>query len=112
MAKAKILIVEDATITGMDLWHIFDLWGYEMCEQVISGEEAIKKSEDEKPDVILLDINLKGDIDGIEAARHIRSHFGIPVIFITGYTDPETRKKAETVEPAGYFVKPLDYSNL
>ena len=109
--KAKILIAEDSTITGMDLWHLLELWGYEMCEQVMSGEEAIEKAKKENPDLALIDINLKGEIGGIEAAREIRS-IGIPIIFITGYSDKKTKEKARMADPAGYFIKPLDYYKL
>jgi len=112
MKKAKILIAEDTTITSMDLWHIFDHWGYEMPEQVASGEEAIEKAEQEKPDIVLIDINLNGEMNGIEAARQIRSRFGIPIIFITGYSDKKTIEKAKIAEPVGYFIKPLDFHKL
>lgn len=112
MKKTKILIAEDASITLMDLWHIFELWGYEMCEQVTSGEKAVEDAEKEKPDVVVMDINLAGKMSGIEAAKQIRSGLDIPVIFITGYSDPKTREAAKVVGPAGYFIKPLDYYKL
>lgn len=110
--KTKILIAEDTSITGMDLWHLLELWGYELCEQVTSGEEAVLKAEQEGPDIIIMDIGLDGSINGIEAAEEIHERFGIPVIFITGYSDEKTRAKAEAVKPAGFFVKPLDYYKL
>ncbi|MGW8271915.1 MAG: response regulator, partial [Thermodesulfovibrionales bacterium] len=68
MPKARILIAEDEVITSMDLWHILQLWGYEMCEQVTSGEEAVVRAGADRPDVVLIDINLRGGISGIEAA--------------------------------------------
>jgi len=110
--KKKILIVEDEVVTGMDLWHILDLWGYEMCEQVTTGEEAIQVAEQEKPDIVLIDINLAHGINGLETARRIISSLDVSVIFITGYSDDEIRKEAEGVSPAGYFVKPIDYYKL
>lgn len=110
--KVKILLAEDASITGMDLWNLLELWGYEMCEQVTSGEEAVVKAEHERPDIILMDIKLDGGISGIEAAARIRERFGIPIIFMTGYSDQRTREKAEAVEPEGFFVKPIDYYKL
>lgn len=110
--KKKILIVEDEVVTGMDLWHILDLWGYEMCEQVTTGEEAIQVAEQEKPDIVLIDINLANGINGLETARRIISSLDVSVIFITGYSDDEIRKEAEGVSPAGYFVKPIDYYKL
>lgn len=110
--KKKILIVEDEVVTSMDLWHILELWGYDMCEQVSKGEEAIKAAEKERPDIMLIDINLDGGINGIEVAKQISSRFRIHVIFITGYSDPEMKKQAELISPAGYFIKPIDYYTL
>ncbi len=110
--KKKILIVEDEVVTGMDLWHILDLWGYEMCEQVTTGEKAIQVAEQEKPDIVLIDINLAHGINGLETAKRIISRPDISVIFITGYSDDEIRKEAEGISSAGYFVKPIDYYKL
>ena len=96
----------------MFLGKILELWGYEICETVTSGEDAIKEAEIQKPDLVLMDINIYGQISGIEAAGKIRSQFGIPVIFMSGYSDEETKQKAFAAHPAGYFVKPLDYDKL
>lgn len=112
MVKTKILIVEDEIITVMSLQHLLELWGYRMCGQASSGKEAIEKAESEKPDIALVDISLSGDINGIEAARQIRSRFRIPIIFITGYSDKETMKEINDTNPAGCFVKPLDFNKL
>ena len=106
------MIVEDEIIEAMLLEEILKLCGYDICETVTSGEDAIKEAEIHNPDVVLMDISIHGDISGIEAAGKIRSQFGIPVIFMTGYPDEETRQKAYTTNPAGYFVKPLDYDKL
>ncbi len=108
----KILLVEDYIILSMGLWNLLEFWGFEMCEQVTSGEEAIEKAEQEKPDIVLMDINLDGELNGMGAARQIKSRFGIPVIFTTSYSDDKTFETAESVEPAGYFVKPLDLYKL
>lgn len=96
----------------MLLEHILELWGYEICESVTSGEDAIKEAEINKPDLVLMDISIQGTIGGIEAAFRISSALRIPVIFMTGYSDEETEQKAYTTNPAGYFVKPLDYAKL
>jgi AmiR/NasT family two-component response regulator len=112
MMKAKILIVEDEAITNMDMCEEFKLWGYEICERVSSAEEAIRKAEQDKPDVVIMDINLNSRINGITAARHIRSHLGIPIIFITGFSDEEIIEKAKNAEPVGYFTKPLDFNKI
>ncbi len=112
MMKTKILIVEDEIITAMSLQHLLEHWGYGMCEHASSGKEAIEKAEREKPDIVLIDISLNGEITGIEAARQIRSRFCAPIIFITGYSDKETIKEAKNVDPVGYFVKPIDFNKL
>lgn len=111
MVNIKVLIAEDEVITSMDLWHILERWGYLLCRQASSGEEAVRTAEKDKPDIALLDINLKGEIGGIEAGRQITA-LNIPIIFITGYSDPETRERAASAKPAGYFVKPLDFRQL
>ncbi len=106
------MIVEDEIIEAMFLGEILELRGYEVCETVTSGEDAIKEAEIQQPDVVLMDISIRGKISGIEAASRIRSQFGIPVIFMTGYPDEETRQRAYATNPAGYFIKPLDYDKL
>ena len=106
------MIVEDEIIQAMFLGKVLELWDYEICETATSGEDAIKEAEIQSPDLVIMDINIHGEISGIEAAGRIRSQFGIPVIFMTGYSDEETRQKAYTAHPAGYFVKPLDYNKL
>jgi CheY-like chemotaxis protein len=108
----KILLVEDYLIQSMGLWNLLNYWGYEMCRQVTSGEEAIETVREEKPNVVLMDINLEGEMNGIDAAMEIRSRFGVPVIFTTAYSDKKTIEVARTAEPAGYFVKPLDLYKL
>lgn len=83
MPKAKILIVEDEAITAMDLQNSLKSMGYDAPAIVPSGERAIKKAEELKPDLVLMDIKLKGAMDGIEAAGMIRNQPGLPVVFLT-----------------------------
>jgi DNA-binding NtrC family response regulator len=91
---------------------ILELWGYEVSDPVTSGEDALKAAEIQKPDLIVFDICIRGKVSGIEIADKIYSHSGIPIIFTTGHSDQETKRKARIVRPAGYFVKPLDYDKL
>jgi CheY-like chemotaxis protein len=112
MMKKKVLIVEDEPITALSMSDLIELWGYETCEPASNGRDAISRAEEEKPDIVLMDINLKGDIDGIEAARRIRSRSSAQVIFMTGYVDEYIRKEAQLAQPKGYFVKPLDFAAL
>ena len=112
MTRKKILIVEDEVITAMSLQHLLEHWGCGKCEQVSSGKEAIEKAMSEKPDIVLIDINLRGETNGIEAAKQLQARFCVPIIFITGYSDEETVKEAKKIKPVGYFVKPLDFNKL
>ena len=112
MIKKKILIVEDEVITAMSLQHLLEHWGCGKCEKVSSGKEAIEKAMSEKPDIVLININLRGETNGIEAAKQLQARFCVPIIFITGYSDEETIKEAKKIKPVGYFVKPLDFNKL
>ncbi|MGZ7050315.1 MAG: response regulator, partial [Methanobacterium sp.] len=83
----KILIVEDEAITAMDLESILQKLGYEVVSIASTGEEAIQKSEELEPDLVLMDIVLKGQMDGISATKEIQSCYDIPVIYLTAYSD-------------------------
>jgi DNA-binding NtrC family response regulator len=112
MAKTKLMIVEDEMIAALALRKEFENLGYEVCELVCFGEEVIENIEQESPEVVLMDIDLRGDIDGIEAAKQIHSRFGIPVVFITGYVDQKLMEQASVVNPIGYFIKPLNCKEI
>ncbi|GJQ60591.1 MAG: response regulator [Candidatus Scalindua sp. AMX11] len=112
MEKTRIMIVEDESKLIMLMEEVLSDVGYYICKSVTSGEEAIKSVEQEKPDIILMDIDLNGKMDGIEAAREIRSRFSIPIIFLTGHKDKETKERAKFVEPSGYFIKPVEFEDL
>ena len=104
--------MEDEVINAMALAEAIPLWGCTVVDMVTSGEDAIRVSEEMKPDVVLMDINIHGDIDGIGAAREIIERMGIPVIFMTGYDDEKTVRAAEAVKPLAFLVKPLDVARL
>ena len=74
---------------------------------VASGEEAIRKAEEAQPDLVLMDIGLKGEIDGIEAAKQIRDLFNIPIVYLTAYTDGATLQRAKIIRPIGIIIKPV-----
>lgn len=112
MAKPKVLIVEDEIIIAMDLRHKLQSLGYSICSFATSGEKAIETVEREKPDVVLMDIKLRGEMDGFEAAKLIRSDFGIPILFMTGYPISEFEGKAEISEPYEYLAKPVQIDAL
>ena len=112
MNKARILIVEDEAIIALELKTNLRSLGYEVTSVVNTGEEAIKKAEADKPDLILMDIRIKGELDGIEAAEVIRNRFGIPVIFSTAYLDEERIERAKITMPFGYVLKPFQEKDL
>lgn len=112
MAKTRILIVEDDEFTAEALTNQLEYLEYSIAAVVTHGEEAIEKAVELQPDLVLMDIKLKGQMDGIEAAKQIRSHLEIPLIFLTGYADDELLQRAKLAEPAGYIVKPVQGSEL
>ncbi len=83
MVSAKILIVEDERIVALDIKSSLENLGYTVTGIVASGEAALTKVAESRPDLVLMDINLKGDMDGVETAEQIRAHFSIPVIYLT-----------------------------
>ena len=109
---SKILVVEDERIVAEDIQKRLQNLGYTIPSVASSGEEALQKVEEDNPHLVLMDIVLGGEIDGIEAAKHVRSRFGIPVVFLTAYTDEKTLERAKTTEPFGYLVKPFEDREL
>lgn len=112
MPKAKILVVEDEYLVGTALKITLIRLGYEVTSIVSTGKEAIEKAEKEKPDLILMDIVLEGEMDGIEAANEIYSRFKIPVIYVTAHADIMTRERADSANPFGYLIKPYKDEEL
>jgi len=112
MSKIRILIAEDEAIIAQCLKMELELDGYEVCCFVASGEEAIKEVKEKKPDVILMDINLSGTIDGIDAAKEIIEHKYIPIIFMTGYIESDYHHKAQEVNHIAYFEKPVEIYDI
>lgn len=107
MGKANLLVVEDEFITAMDLEERLEEMGYTVLKIVSSGEDAIKFAAELRPDLVLMDIVLHGNITGTEAAEKINS-LEIPVIFLTAYSDDKTLANAKKSSPYGYIVKPYD----
>ncbi|GEM_PF-1103640 len=112
MAKAQILIVEDDNIVALELRDRLQSLGYAVAGVASYGREAIERAAEMRPDLVLMDIRLKGDVDGIEAAREIRARFGIPVVYLTAYADENTLRRAKVTEPYGYIVKPFQEREL
>ena len=110
--KKKILIVEDEIITALELKGILERNGYEVAGTVMSGEEAIQESSAKRPNLIIMDIGLLGEIDGADAAAYILQRYRIPILFLTGNADKMTYDRAMALNPAGYIIKPFDETEL
>ncbi len=112
MAKQKILIVEDERIVAEELKMQVEGLGFTVCGIVSSGEAAIRHMGRQAPDLVLMDIYLEGEMDGIQAAGHIRRQFGVPVIYVTAYTDDALIDRLKPTEPHGYITKPVGERDL
>ncbi|MDI9624421.1 MAG: methanogen output domain 1-containing protein [Methanothermobacter sp.] len=108
----KLLVVEDESIVALDIKHRAELLGYKVVGIASSGEEALKLTKEKKPDLVLMDIVLKGEMDGIEAAEIIKRDYDIPVVYLTAHSDKETLERAKLTEPFGYLIKPFEDREL
>jgi YesN/AraC family two-component response regulator len=108
----KTLIIEDERFVAKHIAQLLEDEGYNVCAIVSDGETAIKKIIELYPDLILMDIRIKGEIDGIEVAEHIRFLYDIPIIYLTAFSDVETLNRAEMTNPSGYVVKPFRREQL
>ena len=112
MSKIRILVVEDESLVARDIQNMLRSLGYEVTGIVASGEQAIQKASASAPDLVLMDIVLKGEIDGITAAETLWEDYGIPVIFLTAYADDTTFERAKLTKPFGYLLKPFEEREL
>ncbi|MGE5680298.1 MAG: PAS domain S-box protein [Bacillota bacterium] len=112
MVKEKILIVEDEQIIAFVIQRRLLQFGYEVAAIATSGQEAIEKAREVKPDLILMDIHLRDKVDGIQAAREIKQFLDVPVIYLTAFSDSETLERSKLTEPSGFLVKPIDEREL
>lgn len=112
MNHKTILIVEDEKIIAEDIKNILEKFNYKIPKIVASGEKAIQIAKNNKPDLILMDIMIEGDMDGIEAAKRIYSEFGIPIVFLTAYADEKILEQAAESSPFGYLIKPFEDREL
>lgn len=112
MSTLRIMVVEDQAIVAKDIRATLEGLGYEVPAVAHTGEDAIQKAAQTSPDLILMDINLRGEMDGIEAAGRIRERADIPVIFLTAYSDQATLDRAKLTSPMAYLIKPFEESEL
>ncbi|NIM18477.1 MAG: response regulator [Candidatus Aminicenantes bacterium] len=109
---AQIIVVEDERIVALDLERGLQELGYHVNKVVATGEAAVAAAREQKPDLVLMDIRLQGEMNGIEAARMIHSNYDIPVVYLTAYADDQTLKEATTTGAYGYLVKPFEDREL
>lgn len=109
---ARILIVEDEAIVALDIRTRLELLGYAVAGTAASATQAISLAREQRPDLVLMDIRLDGPSDGIEAARTVREHLRLPVVFLTAYSEDDTLQRAKLVEPFGYILKPFEDREL
>ncbi len=112
MSKVNILVVEDESIVSKDIQQSLKKLGYNVVGAASTGEVAIQMAEEKQPDLILMDIMLKGAMSGIDAATEIKEKLNIPVIYLTAYADESTLSKAKITEPFGYILKPFKEIDL
>ncbi|WP_440955438.1 response regulator [Methanosarcina sp. Mfa9] len=112
MTEGRILVVEDEHIVAMGIKKMLKSLGYQVMGIASSGEDAISKAESTFPDLVLMDIMLKGNIDGIEAAREIIKRFDLPVVYLSAYSDSKLLERAKQTGPFGYIVKPFEEKDL
>jgi len=107
MSKFNIMVVEDESIVAKDIQQSLKKLGYNVVDVCSTAEAAIVSAKDKKPDLILMDIMLKGEKSGIDAAEEIKGLISVPIVFLTAYADESTLNKAKITEPYGYIIKPF-----
>lgn len=112
MAAARILIVEDDRVVARDIAQQMTSAGHTVVGMTTTGEEALTMAAETAPDLVLMDVRLEGELDGIDAARLVRENLNLPVVFLTAYADEETVRRATVTEPFGYVLKPFDDTQL
>jgi CheY-like chemotaxis protein len=110
--KQSIMLVEDELITALDIQRMLEKVGYRVSATISSGEEAVQKVKDIHPDLIIMDIFLSDDMDGIEASDIIVRQLDVPVIFLTANADSTTIKRADKIKHYGYLIKPIKQNEL
>ncbi len=112
MRKPRVLIIEDEALIALETSsHLAD-WGYEVSGIAASVSDALRQAEEVPPDLALIDVNLASGGDGVAAARELRSRYGAPVVFVTGQSDQESRRRMSAAGAAGCIFKPYDPRTL
>ncbi len=113
MSKAKILIVEDEQITAMEVQAMLEEIEYEVTETVDTGPDALESMENNPADLVIMDIRLNGEMDGVEVTQKINDRYeDLPVIYFSAHSDDKTLDSAKQTEPAGFLIKPITKEDL
>jgi PAS domain S-box-containing protein len=112
MDKSRIMVVEDEGVVALQIREALEGMGYDVPVVALSGEEALAKLLEVEPDLVLMDIQLKGGVSGIETARRLRRRLDVPVVYLTAFSDEVTLDQAQLTEPYGYVLKPFDEKSL
>ncbi|MGH7851748.1 MAG: response regulator [Thermodesulfobacteriota bacterium] len=112
MSSATVLVVEDSEELSTFISELLTASGYTVLPIISSGEDAVKVAGTSKPDIVLIDVSIGGILDGVESGGRISEDLGIPVIFLSGYTDEKALERAKTKKPSGYLVKPFNRAEL
>ena len=112
MNKIKVLVVEDEWIVSQEITEILESNNFEVIGQAADAKKALELVSSNPPDVALLDINIKGEIDGIELAKSLRSKFSLAIVFLTAYSDNQSVNRAKEVNPQSFLVKPFNEKNV
>jgi DNA-binding NarL/FixJ family response regulator len=108
----RILLVEDERLVAMSLKSQLSSLGYQVVGHAASGQEAIDRADELRPDLVLMDIHLEGDMDGVEAAAEIYKQFQLPVVYLTAFSSQDILDRAKITEPMGYILKPYEEREL
>jgi PAS domain S-box-containing protein len=112
MTNARILIVEDESLVANSIVSMLERLGYAVAGVAFSAQEAIEQTRDTQPDLVLMDIGLPGEMDGVAVAQEVRTRFGTPVVYLTAYSDEATLQRAKIAQPFGYVLKPFQIREL
>jgi CheY-like chemotaxis protein len=108
----RIIVVEDEVIVAMDIQHRLERMGHQVLGLAVTGDKAVRLAREVNPDLIFMDIKLRGMMDGIEAANHIRAFSEVPIIYLTAFADDHTIRRASSANPIGYLGKPFEDREL
>jgi PAS domain S-box-containing protein len=110
--KARIMVVEDEAVISMEIQDRLTKMGHSICGTAASGEEAVSVATAKRPDLILMDVQLRGEVDGVQTAKQIRDLVEIPIIYLTAFADDRTVERAKLTQPFGYLIKPFSEKEL